>query len=313
MKQLGDILLEGGLVTADQLDAAVAEHQRLGPQPGPRPRRPRRAHRVPARRSRSPRRSACASSTSPTSRSTAPRSRGPRARLPAAHGAPDRVRGRQAGRGHGRPGQRVRHRRHQVDRRQRGRRRQAGRRHAQTTCVAAIDRYYRADDELDDLTTEHGRGRGGGGPRQGQGDRPRTPRSSATSTCSSPRPSRTAPPTSTSSRPSTTCACATASTACCTRSCARRRAIQSGVISRLKIMADINIAERRIPQDGRLSVDRARQEDRPARRDPAHGVGREGRHANPRQLHGAPGPRRPRVQPRQLRRSSRSRTSSPTG
>jgi type IV pilus assembly protein PilB len=29
---------------------------------------------------------------------------------------------------------------------------------------------------------------------------------------------------------------------------------QSGVISRLKIMADINIAERRVPQDGRLSV-----------------------------------------------------------
>jgi type IV pilus assembly protein PilB len=32
------------------------------------------------------------------------------------------------------------------------------------------------------------------------------------------------------------------------------KAIQSGVTSRLKIMADINIAERRIPQDGRLSV-----------------------------------------------------------
>jgi type IV pilus assembly protein PilB len=32
------------------------------------------------------------------------------------------------------------------------------------------------------------------------------------------------------------------------------RSIQSGVISRLKIMAEINIAERRIPQDGRLSV-----------------------------------------------------------
>jgi type IV pilus assembly protein PilB len=32
------------------------------------------------------------------------------------------------------------------------------------------------------------------------------------------------------------------------------RNIQGGVISRLKIMADINIAERRIPQDGRLSV-----------------------------------------------------------
>jgi type IV pilus assembly protein PilB len=32
------------------------------------------------------------------------------------------------------------------------------------------------------------------------------------------------------------------------------KSIQSGVISRLKIMAEINIAERRIPQDGRLSV-----------------------------------------------------------
>jgi len=32
------------------------------------------------------------------------------------------------------------------------------------------------------------------------------------------------------------------------------RSIQNGVISRLKIMSDINIAERRIPQDGRLSL-----------------------------------------------------------
>jgi type IV pilus assembly protein PilB len=32
------------------------------------------------------------------------------------------------------------------------------------------------------------------------------------------------------------------------------RSIQSGVISRLKIMADINIAERRVPQDGRMSI-----------------------------------------------------------
>jgi type IV pilus assembly protein PilB len=32
------------------------------------------------------------------------------------------------------------------------------------------------------------------------------------------------------------------------------KTIQSGVISRLKIMADINIAERRIPQDGRMSI-----------------------------------------------------------
>lgn len=32
------------------------------------------------------------------------------------------------------------------------------------------------------------------------------------------------------------------------------KTIQAGVISRLKIMSDINIAERRIPQDGRLSI-----------------------------------------------------------
>jgi type IV pilus assembly protein PilB len=32
------------------------------------------------------------------------------------------------------------------------------------------------------------------------------------------------------------------------------KTIQSGIISRLKIMADINIAERRVPQDGRVSV-----------------------------------------------------------
>ena len=32
------------------------------------------------------------------------------------------------------------------------------------------------------------------------------------------------------------------------------KSIQAGVISRLKVMAEINIAERRIPQDGRMSV-----------------------------------------------------------
>src|SRR5438093_3023009 len=33
-----------------------------------------------------------------------------------------------------------------------------------------------------------------------------------------------------------------------------QKSIQSGMISRLKIMADINIAERRVPQDGRITV-----------------------------------------------------------
>ncbi len=32
------------------------------------------------------------------------------------------------------------------------------------------------------------------------------------------------------------------------------KSIQAGVISRLKVMAEINIAERRIPQDGRMSL-----------------------------------------------------------
>ena len=47
------------------------------------------------------------------------------------------------------------------------------------------------------------------------------------------------------------------------------RSIQSGVISRIKLMADINIAERRIPQDGRISMKVGGRSDRPARRDAA--------------------------------------------
>ena len=55
------------------------------------------------------------------------------------------------------------------------------------------------------------------------------------------------------------------------------RSIQAGVISRLKVMADINIAERRIPQDGRISMKVQRPRHRPARRDAADGVRREDR------------------------------------
>ena len=65
------------------------------------------------------------------------------------------------------------------------------------------------------------------------------------------------------------------------------RSIQAGVISRLKVMADINIAERRVPQDGRITMKVSGRGDRPARRDAADGVRREGRHANPRQGPGA--------------------------
>ena len=69
------------------------------------------------------------------------------------------------------------------------------------------------------------------------------------------------------------------------------RSIQAGVISRLKVMADINIAERRIPQDGRISMKVGGRGHRPPCRDPADGVRRKGRHANPRQGPGGPAPR----------------------
>ncbi len=54
------------------------------------------------------------------------------------------------------------------------------------------------------------------------------------------------------------------------------------VISRIKILSDLDIAERRIPQDGRISLEVAEQADRPSRRHAPRAVRREGRHANPR-------------------------------
>ena len=60
------------------------------------------------------------------------------------------------------------------------------------------------------------------------------------------------------------------------------------MISRLKVMADINIAERRVPQDGRITLKVERPRHRPARRDAADGLRREDRHADPRQGPGRP-------------------------
>ena len=64
--------------------------------------------------------------------------------------------------------------------------------------------------------------------------------------------------------------------------------IQAGVISRVKIMA--RHRHRRAPRCRRTAACRSthrRPQDRPPRRDPADGVGREDRHANPGQLDGA--------------------------
>ena len=77
------------------------------------------------------------------------------------------------------------------------------------------------------------------------------------------------------------CGSATASTACSRRrrSCPPRSI--PAVISRIKILSDLDIAERRIPQDGRVSTQARGQGDRPPRRDAARAVRREGRHAHP--------------------------------
>ena len=119
--------------------------------------------------------------------------------------------------------------------------------------AAAIDRYYRADSDLDDLSSVlDAPRRRTTSPRSRRSSRTR--RSSSTSTCSSRRRSRTAPRTSTWSRPRHDLRVRFRIDGVLHEVMRSPKAIQSGVISRLKIMADINIAERRIPQDGRLSV-----------------------------------------------------------
>jgi hypothetical protein len=50
------------------------------------------------------------------------------------------------------------------------------------------------------------------------------------------------------------CACATASTACCTRWKARPSACRPAIIQRIKIMSNMKIAEKRVPQDGRIQI-----------------------------------------------------------
>ena len=79
-------------------------------------------------------------------------------------------------------------------------------------------------------------------------------RSSAWSISSSRRRSPPTPPTSTSSPSRTACACATASTGCSTTRRRPPRRLQAALTSRIKIMAELNIAERRLPQDGRIRV-----------------------------------------------------------
>ena len=127
------------------------------------------------------------------------------------------------------------------------------------------------------------------------------------------RPSATAPRTSTSSRPSATSGSGTAWTACSTRSCARRRTSRPALISRLKVMADLNIAERRVPQDGRVGLQVGGKHDRPPGRDPADGLRREGRHPDPGQELRPAQAGGPRVPARRRSSATRRRTRKPYG
>ena len=113
-----------------------------------------------------------------------------------------------------------------------------------------------------------------------------TRRSSASSTRSSSRRPRTAPAISTSIRRTTRSSSGCASTACCTRCSGIPKRLAPGVTTRLKVLAKLDIAERRKPQDGRISLN-AKAAGPPARhprRRPPDGRGREGGHAPPRQV-----------------------------
>ena len=63
-----------------------------------------------------------------------------------------------------------------------------------------------------------------------------------------------APPTSTSTPRRATRACCSASTACSRRPRPSSAGWPPGVVSRIKIMADLDISERRVPQDGRFAL-----------------------------------------------------------
>ena len=76
------------------------------------------------------------------------------------------------------------------------------------------------------------------------------------------------------------------------------KSIQAGVISRLKIMAEMNIAEASYSARRPAVSHRHREEDRPSGGVAADRVGREDRHANPGQLDGAAEADRPRLRGR---------------
>ena len=251
---LTDVIVELGYATRERVDAVIQEARIAGrsadellvEQQADRRRpalaRDRRALRArPRRPQRLPRRHG---------RGQPALGRG-RAPLP---GGPGRLRRLQdPARGDRRPRERARDRRHPHDHRPqlpgRGRRR---RRHRGADPPAQLARERR----------HRGGRRGGGGrarrARASCASRPTTRRSSSSSTRSSARRRPRAPPTSTSSPARTTCGSASASTASSTRRRGCRSAWSPASISRIKIMSELDIAEKRVPQDGRVERQRRR-------------------------------------------------------
>ena len=82
------------------------------------------------------------------------------------------------------------------------------------------------------------------------------------------------------------------------------RRLQAAIVSRIKIMAKLNIAERRLPQDGRIKLRTHGQGDRSPRLDAADALRRERRAAYPRPLEHRREPRARSASPATRSRSS---------
>ncbi len=81
--------------------------------------------------------------------------------------------------------------------------------------------------------------------------------------------------------------------------------VQLGLISRFKILSKLDIAEKRLPQDGRISVSMDAQADRLPRLDRPGQVGREGVHAHPRPVEHDARPRQAHLPRRRARARAR--------
>ena len=139
-------------------------------------------------------------------------------------------------------------------------------------------------------------GRSGGDGRHGRpGNWPtRRPSSDSSIWCFT-RPCRTARATSISSRSKTNSSIRYRVDGALYEMAPPPKHLALPVISRIKVMANLNISERRLPQDGRISLQRRRPADRLARVHAADAVRRIGRVARAGPLGGEPGHRNPRL------------------